>query len=230
MHIPGTRFLYAPDRTEEILRLCNLKDYADLLKVFNRAAGNPYHNNLHAITVMEDTFTYLLHSFESNPSEVSAALTAAIFHDAMHSGGLQPDSINIEEAVKFVMKINSGFSEVCDLDLVVQAIKCTCFDGAGFPVEPSTGGERALRDADLSTTFHIFEERGRLLAVGLFDEINRIIIAKGKPAMTVDVFMEKQVAFMKNATWYTPMAQTLSDETLDLCLEEMHKVLAKERP
>lgn len=199
------------------LNKTELADIVYKLSTSGYHVHNPYHNLIHCYQVYEACVNLLT----LQQLEISDELIwASIYHDYNHSGGSEPDTINIQRAIDGV---NEGINEFYSLypehpsvniETIESLIKCTTFIGH-FPTEPTTIEECVIRDADLMTIF-AGHEIAVLLTKGLYKEIQR-----NRPELTKEEFVKANYEFLSNAKYYTEPANDLVEQFLMLNLERL---------
>lgn len=178
--------------------------------------NNPYHNLKHCI----DVYNWCEKILEFEHSEMSLDLKfATIFHDYNHSGGHFDDNYNIPEVLRHICEgpIKEAIDNAgADASNIVKLIHVTRFIDGGFPGEPQTIEEMAIRDADLMLSFLPLGES--IIAInGLYSEMKI-----KNPDMTPDQFWQMNVNFMNNAKFYTKYGNMLKEqlnEKLDILKE-----------
>lgn len=180
--------------------------------------NNPYHNLVHCNQVRQSC-AGILRAMDLTPSiELE---WASIFHDYDHTGGKEPDGVNIALAqagvYKQIDKFNSYIPKFsnhkADIDKIFSLIKVTSFINGEFPYDPESLDEMIIRDADLMS---IFADRDVALYLtnGLYQEL----LLKF-PTMTREEFWEKNVNFLTNAEWYTEPVKYLVENSLQYNLD-----------
>lgn len=127
---------------------------------------NPYHNTVHELQHLFWSWACFINSVPTPGEHVDAIhdiALASLFHDHNHSGGRSSDLINIGRAVNFASR------QLDAAERVIRLIEVTTFDQGVFPIEPTTYGQKCMRDADLMS---IYSDEGRRLLKGLFQEMS----------------------------------------------------------
>jgi 5'-deoxynucleotidase YfbR-like HD superfamily hydrolase len=118
----------------------------------NPSEGAPYHNTSHMLYMawLADEF-FQAHSSEAQSTcNERAMIVAALFHDFDHSGGNEPDSVNIDRAVAAWHTAYEKLQpKYMDPRLVEMFIRVTQYPYVG---EAKTLEAKCLRDADLLYT------------------------------------------------------------------------------
>lgn len=189
-------------RTMQILRRHNLLVDWSYVKAHNPGHDLPYHNNQHLMNMirMSADIAAILEANYEYHVDFKVMLLAAMFHDFDHSGGVLPDSSNIQRAVAgwHVWAENVNYSNSMRVS-VERAIRCTQYP---FVIEPSTKEQRILRDADLMSSL---EPLGvPMLMHGLRAEL----AIAGRP-MTLQEFADGQLSFIDSIGFFTPAADSL---------------------
>lgn len=180
---------------------------------------NPYHNLTHELQHVYWSNACAVNSGISEPSELRNLAVASMFHDHGHSGGRQPDYLNIQYATKFIPAVcdhllyNSTFvfaNEIVAKN-VITLIECTQFDYPDFHRKPETRAEMCMRDADLMA---IYTEEGRTLLLGLSQEV----IGKAWHQMRTserNEALEKNADFLRSSVMYTEYGERMKDFYLE---------------
>lgn len=184
---------------------------------------NPYHNGRHMMCVLSRAKR--IYVAESGEPPTPELIFACMMHDYNHTGGKFPDAVNIERAIAGVRKFQNHPRLACvTIGRVIELIECTYFDGSGFPNEPKTLGQQALRDADLMA---IYENDATEQLYGLWNELTRT------RKLTLDQFIEGNANFLRNAKMYTAYGNDVKDNWLETCLSrfesEVRACFAKEQ-
>lgn len=226
MKIPNSQYNYLPVdvRYQMLLDFYGLRQVDQAVRLFNSGAQNPYHGYLHLETVACDVMTIMHAEQFGDEQGIRSILIAAMLHDVMHSGGIDTDPENVARAVDFVDYIDHKVLELHNDTLIKEAIGCTVYSN-GFPVKPKTFLERTLRDADLMTIFHVHEDVGMKLMLGLCQEINFANHLNGKPLISLADYVVGQRTFLTGIEWHTTFAQQLANRTLATCLDYLERNL-----
>lgn len=108
----------------------------------NDTVDLPYHNRYHTMSMVVNC--YDASQYYNLPWQtIRTLLTAAIFHDYRHTGGKEPDNVNISRAVSGFLKFSHGSDNQTE---VVQHIRCTEYP---FKIAPVSIEQKILRDSDL---------------------------------------------------------------------------------
>ena len=111
----------------------------------------PYHSNEHMLAVT-DTVRLILDIEGATDDEIITGTLAALFHDFDHTGGKEPDRINIRKATTALLVYRKLIIHVYPwvttkhIISALKAIECTQFP---FTIEPASLVDKALRDADV---------------------------------------------------------------------------------
>lgn len=211
MYIPNSEIAFAPDRYKPILGLFEQAEYHyNKMLILNPSAQLPYHNIIHTRFVIEDSF---LCAGEFADYDL---VLAAMYHDFGYIIGNQ-DKDNVERASIYCLRSTANKT-------AASMILCTEFDGKSFPIEPTTPQEKALRDADLSSIFHIFEDDGRLLMRGLYEEMRRVDHLAGRVPINPYGFVKRTQEFFAKRTWYTELGQYMYDTHFEECYDELTRI------
>lgn len=127
------------NETISFYRLGVMVDKARLTKI----ESNPYHNDYHTKCVVVNCVEGA--SFSNMTYDATYdLLVAALFHDSMHSGGYENDSVNIKNAIQNL----TGFDHSISYDKIARFIASTEYpfkeSVVPYPIEIEI-----LRDADL---------------------------------------------------------------------------------
>lgn len=154
------------------------------LALSNSSKDLPYHGNDHILTVTKYCGRLAgMHRVEIESEK--ALITAALFHDFNHSGGVNPDHRNAAAANLAMAKFFEVHPDLLteeEQDLAFRCIDCTVYP---FVVEPELEIQKIIRDADLlqateSNFEHIlFEQLRRELETAKGKKISRKEMAKG---------------------------------------------------
>lgn len=144
--------------------------------------GAEYHDWYHTCCMIVNCaagYEYMAKDITANESEritMNSLLLAAAFHDIGHTGGREPDAVNVSIALTLcsefmsLMKINTrGIARSSvDKQMVLDLIQVTQFP---FKLEPTTIAQEIIRDSDL---LQILEPTWYdVIYQNLFTEINR---------------------------------------------------------
>ena len=171
------------------------------LSISNISAKVPYHNNDHILTVTK--WCGRLAGMHSAPLESEKALIlAAMFHDVDHTGGHEPDSVNVAAAIDAMNK----FLDIHKLltseerEIAVACVQCTQFP---FTIDPTLEVQKIIRDADILQGIEADFER--IMLGGLREEIS---ISRGKQ-VTRKEFAQGNLAFLDGVQMYTTAGAVL---------------------
>lgn len=172
----------------------------------NISADLPYHNEQHLLNMVSWCGKlYMSDSLVFDGGQLKLLLAAACLHDVNHSGGMRPDSENIQEAYLF---IDNAASWVKDPDTkawlrfnkeaIKNLIKITEFP---FVHEPTTSLQKMLRDADILQNFsgHCVKYLN-----GLWQEFSR-----SGNVLSAEELIERQEVFMRDVVFYTYTGQAI---------------------
>lgn len=177
---------------------------------------NPYHNGRHADCVTQ-TAIYA-YTYEDGARPTPELMFSALFHDYDHSGGYADDEWNVNRATDAVRKFRGHPRLVgVDIQVITSNIMCTYFDGTGFPVEPRTLEQKALRDADLMA---IYESDAGAQLYGLFRELR-----VRRPELELKEFIEGNKNFLIAAPMYTKYGNAVKDKCLSDRLAHLEEML-----
>lgn len=169
------------------------------LEVIHAVTDNPtmltnsYHNLYHTACMVMNCKAagewYMLSTIQQ-----AHLIIAAWFHDFEHSGGAQPDFINIHVAIENMRRILSkaGVNSF-DIYEIEKIITVTEYP---FIRTPETVSQKIIRDCDLLQSLE--PDWQDQIFCGLLLEIQN----KNKD-FTLDQFVNAQISFMENAAFYT---------------------------
>lgn len=189
---------------------------------------NPYHNAKHMMQVvywshacLDDAIGAGMKISTRGHDVLRRVLTvAAAFHDHDHTGGRQPDTVNIAKACHFLTNVYAQCLNVWDnteLNVITGLIKCTMFHDGRFngftEVDPDFAHlALCLRDADLMA---IYTDEGRQLIKGLAEEMGRPFTKE---------FVQGNHEFLKAQTMYTGLGQYYQEHHLADAVAELAKL------
>lgn len=193
------------NRTEALLYLQrhDLVAAHAYLSIENGSGNIPYHNNDHALTVTK--WCGRLQSMIPNwtLTSIRGMLLGSVLHDIHHSGGAQPDTINVAKAIETVQKFTSiharSFNSV-EIDVAVKCVECTVYP---FIVKPTTYEQMIIRDADILQSIDIDFENI------LGDQLRKEIIVSRGENVTRKQFAVGELAFLETLEMYTEPGQVL---------------------
>ena len=212
MYIPNSNVRYA-ETFDTLVSAFGLQDAYNRYILTNPSSLAPYHNMQHMKFVVEDTFMYL--PINCPQRDVRTALFAAMFHDFGHTGGSEADNINIAKAID---AIDAYFPAGDTCTTAKELIRTTEYLNGAFTSEPDNDLAKALRDADLSTIFHVWTDKGVKLYEGLLEEA----VVAGHVLSRRD-FVDLQEKFLLGATFYTPFAKELRDWCLESSIAQLRR-------
>lgn len=186
-------------RLEKALLGTKTAQIASWIRIHNPAQCMPYHNTYHSETVA--LFCYeaaLFAHLDSNDTQ--ALVLAALFHDFAHSGGLQPDSANIEKAVQACKSycLQTGLDTKI-LNTALRLIRCTEFPYTSAPTDEL---ECIIRDADM---MQIMDANwGEMVLEGLYAEqhLNR-------PTLNQIEFVKSSLKFYKAVKMHSKWGRSI---------------------
>jgi hypothetical protein len=196
---------------------------------------NPYHNLEHELAVAYYAFTAYVNEPEADEttlrhySEVEDLLMAALFHDHGHSGGKNPDNVNVQRAIEFVRGPIFSRNALLGWDKrransVSDIIRVTMFKDGAFPFSPANLVQKSIRDADLMS---IYTFEGRALLVGLYTELGINMLALDAGARWSA--LEKNATFLREATMFTKFGRQMQEFHLERALEDFRRELEEGR-
>lgn len=189
---------------------------------------NPYHNHRHCQQVLYAVCRILEEEYENKFIQLRpSVIWATLFHDYNHSGGKCGDDLNIEYATLNLrhhyihyyqqlhnLDVEKGIYLGESLQEALNMIKCTMFVNGGFPHEPRTIEERAIRDADLCSIFLPQDDAVRAMK-GLYMEMTLT------QPMSRQEFWTRNEEFLRNVNWYTDYCKQNAGILLDSALENV---------
>jgi hypothetical protein len=199
------------------IRAQGLVDALQYILAHNTSAKLPYHNTNHMLGMT--SIAIRLFMSKSSAEDIDVLILAGLFHDFGHSGGTQPDMVNIEHACAVVRDYLVG-REKSDsfIDQVTQAIQCTVFP---FTVQPVGWIQQCLRDADILYTALVGDPE--LVLEKLRSEVE---VSLKRPISYLE-FYEGQIGFTKNAVLYTPVGKELFELHGAALLDDMKRYVTK---
>lgn len=194
----------------------------DWVKDNNPSGELPYHNNQHLFHVARIANQLL--NAETTPTvrDEIVLIVACLFHDFNHSGGVQPDSENIHNAIMALDQFaftDIGLQVLKNhgmLQQVKELIKLT-----QFPSErnPDTLMGLCIRDADMLYSF---------CSVGIDAVVTGL---RKEMAVTTGVltppldYMEQQRKFINSLTMFTGAGQYLYQKVKTIALDEQIRAI-----
>lgn len=129
----------------------------EYFQITNPGGGNPYHNNLHTEWAILDFVKYYLYE-NFTPWQIQRHhILAVMYHDFGHSAGEKSDKENVAFAISTIeKKFSEGLNEKA-IKTMTDLVMRTEFSN-GFVHAPETIQDKAMRHADLSTIFHVFDQ------------------------------------------------------------------------
>lgn len=170
---------------------------------------NPYHNIDHAIHVAS-CCRMLMNLYEVTVDDGANELWfAAFMHDARHSGGSAPDSINVQRAISAADVVASHTHRVrLRRPMVSRLIQVTEFDAKSrtFVHEPITMCEKIIRDADL---LGFTSPNWPKMLAGLFREMYGDQPSSDDATMVSNAerMLRLNTEFLSSCTFYTDFAR-----------------------
>lgn len=199
------RMARVQNRVEALMYLqChNLAVAHAYLSIENTSGKLPYHNNDHAMSVVKWCGRLESMMAAKTATSVRGLLLGATFHDIKHSGGKNPDSENVSDALDQLAQFwaihKRTFVEE-DLKVAKACIECTVFP---FTVQPVTIEQAIIRDADILQYIDVDFET--ILGTSLHKEIE---VSKGEK-ITRKQFAAGTLAFLDTIEMFTTQGQII---------------------
>ena len=234
MHIPHTPMQYAPT-FHSLVRVFDFQEFVDLYLICNASAASPFHNFRYAQWAVEDTYRYYVSAlevdrvFDKPVDDIRITLIGALFKDCNHGCGACDDETNVMNALLSLQDANemaqrplTRIERQTANALISSTLFMTEGGRASYPKAPTTLGEQALRDAELSIVFHAFSEVGKLQYEGFLQELNFAASLAGRPKFSMrDLAAETSRFLMQDARFFTPLGMATRDRHLQKCLDEL---------
>jgi hypothetical protein len=172
----------------------------------NISADLPYHNEQHLLNMVSWCGKlYMSDSLTFDAGQLKLLLAAACLHDVMHSGGLRPDSENIEQAYLFIENACSWIKDhdtkvwlKFNKEAIKNLIKVTEFP---FIHEPKSSLQKMIRDADILQNF---SGHSCKYLNGLWQEFSR-----SGNVLSAEELIQRQEVFMRDVVFYTYTGQAI---------------------
>lgn len=180
--------------------ICYKRDI-DVLSIFEHVSenaalnNNPYHNLYHTACMVVNAYDAYGWYIRQNKYHIDPdiLISACLLHDVDHTGGKWSDTINIAKALAYTLSLpNDCFVGPSDRHRTMELIAVTEFP---FIRTPSTISEQIIRDCDLLQMLE--PDWMEMIFVGLLQEI------RVKHNISTEDFVEKQIAFLEGAEFYT---------------------------
>lgn len=221
--------LYHPRRFDLIIENLKLEPFLNWILINNPSCEAPYHGMRHVRYVVCDAYAILEHedSEDMKPYSQNArrlmVVLAGLFHDCGHTLGMQSDKENINIALEcFRQAYKEVHLPLTDSmrELIENAIICTEYEGGKFVREPASFLDKILRDADVFLPFHLNEEGGQDLLLGLYHEI----VAEGFQYEKWAPYLEGQIKFMASLQYFTQYGKWMRDTWMTFAIERLRKM------
>lgn len=192
---------------------------------------NPYHNLDHELGVVYWSYSCAINSgaydygYALDENEMQALLSAALFHDHNHSGGLVTDDINVKRASEFIVSSSAYplfecFGRYASLRANIEV---TEFVNGKFTHEPKTFAQRCIRDADLMS---IYTDEGRHLLLGLFQELKIDMMDQLKRSEA----LAKNAEFLWKSEMFTPFGKAMKAQHLERSIGAFESLVKRTYP
>lgn len=172
---------------------------ASWIRINNPAQCMPYHNTYHSETVA--MFCHEAASYAKlNDEDTRALVLAALFHDFGHSGGRQPDAMNIERAVQACKSygLQTGIDSKV-LAVAERLIRCTEYP---YKVAPQDELECIIRDADM---MQIMDANwGEMVLEGLYAEQHL-----SRPQLNQEEFVKSSLKFYQAVKMHSKWGRSI---------------------
>lgn len=195
----------------------------------NPSKDLPYHNNKHMTTCCSIGFRILAGELKANPklplpeSFASKLTVITMLHDYDHSGGLNPDSVNIQRALIGLR----GFIAFSKLDFDEEFIRSVteCIQVTEFPFtkQPVTLLEQVMRDADI--LYATLSGDPEVIMEGLREEVS---VARASEMSYVEM-LESQAKFKDAVTLFTNEGKRLYDLNKDIYFNSLVKYVESKK-
>lgn len=154
----------------------------------NPSADLPYHNNTHNFIVGINAYMFGK-QLGFSERDLQHVLVAGLFHDYAHTGGTEPDWVNVEKAAAYVISLRGELeSHGLSIRHLSDLIWGTCNPDEGI----YTIQQQVLRDADL---------------MGWVDQNPDVLMEGLSAEIGVPVTEESTKAFLKARKIYTEPAK-----------------------
>lgn len=186
-----------------ILERFGLADMWEFIRETNPSKDLTYHNTEHMYRMAQIAYKLYTCRLVNVDKEAILLISACLWHDYGHSGGKEPDGVNIANAVRSLREWNHGshyFSQE-DLDIVGRLIYVTEFPFIRIPNGPL---EICIRDADL---LYVLSDQTGEITDGLYQEL--------QDRFTAEEFINGQTTFWTNAQMYTRYGARLKNALAD---------------
>lgn len=154
----------------------------------NPSRNLPYHNNTHNFMVGANAYQFG-EKLKFTVRDLQHVLVAGLFHDYAHTGGTDPDWVNVEKAVSYVESISTELKSYgLSSSYLISLIWGTCNPDEG----EYTVQQQVLRDADL---------------MGWIDQTPQELMEGLSKEIGVPVTAESTTQFLKTRKFYTQPAR-----------------------
>lgn len=191
----------------QVVATLGLSAYYEFFRAKSTSHSLPYHNAYHARCMLLNCYEGSWHAGPVLDSEVRQALVlGAIFHDADHSGGLAPDTTNIERAVDLLWVAHAycmAEGVAVNASVIIGAVACIRATQYPHVEAPKNGAAKIIRDADL---MQVYENNETVLLAqyrGLQNEIGKGL---GRE-LSNDEFSKTCGKFIFETEWHTDWAR-----------------------
>ena len=200
------RKLYSHEEPMDISRYFGTKAAK---KIHSKYPPNHYHNVDHAAGVahvcVQIAVSNSLDSLNLYGETLFELIFAALMHDARHSGGVHPDSVNIRRAIHAATDVYPSLPNISiSMNNVAQLISVTEFDSStmSFVHVPVTQREKIIRDADLMAFTTPLWPR---LLLGLMRETGNISREANEDEIrdVAPALLRANLEFLHTCTFYT---------------------------
>lgn len=203
------------DHPELIKPLFDLYQLDEYLTVFDHMLKghrtDVYHGKMHGYMTALNCYEGALYS-QCTTSEIKVLLVAGLFHDLRHSCGVQPDSVNIKNAVHALTVLHAAMSprkRLSDAELrqAQWAIRRTKYPHAAKPL--TLVCDKVLRDADMMSAYCADPAVRLNLFTGLHEEQSLYLQQTNDfELLTLDAFCTQQQRFATAMVWSTYWGKT----------------------
>lgn len=189
-----------------------------------RAIQNPYHNPAHCRWVAGMALVIFRgltgHCGGGMKDPAIAVVIAGLLHDYDHMGGAhRSDSENIELAVKGLNEVRKIIVKRHGEDIATEAEKLIRVTEFPFTHEPTTPGEKAIRDADVLYSFS--RDGARAIMEDLREEMS---LKLGRDISYAEMY-KGQASFYEAVKFHTNYSRYLVAQLKDDVLVKMREYL-----
>lgn len=189
----------------------------DYIHKNNKSDSNPYHNNMHNLTVFENCmklFDIYRKEYDLKSIDLIEIGLAALFHDFNHSGGKLKDDENIKLAVIGLKKFLSEHPEFnVNEDNVINILESTEFPHKDLELNIL---QKIIRDADTMGG----------ISDNWFNVVTSLSAEMGKNFIE---FIPIQIKFLDMAKFNTPYCNKMLEDKRDKIKNDLMKIQSDQR-